>query len=1193
MHLPNLRNALRILFVAAIFVFTMHVAHAVDVNGRIIGKVTDPTGAVVPGAIVTATNLQTGVKQTTVSQKDGGYFFAQLPIGTYSITATAPGFKTFQASGIVLAIDQEYNEPVQFTSGATNETVSVSADSVQVNTTDMQLNNVVEAGQMVELPNISRSFTLYETIQPGVQASNDRFGSYSADGAQTQQSEYLVNGADVNDLPLNTIGISPNLDAIQEFNLVTGPLNAEYDRNSGGIVTATLTQGTNHYHGDAFEFYRDTFLNTGNYFQNVAATPTVPQHKDVTPYHQNIFGGTLGGRIIKDKLFFFGAYQGTRQSAPNNNGGPSTTVFSQAQRAGDFSADLSPNGSAQGYTFSTQLIPGTLNIPGCPGGMTWAACAASNGGVFPTSAFNPIAATLLQKFVPQANQGLYGYTFNNFTTLSDNQYIARIDFDPNTKNQFYGIWIYDKQSSNSTTPFTGASLPGFGETDGHTDNQLTFDYVRQLSSTAVNDFALHYTRFNDIFVNPQTVVDPATYGFDIHPENTAAESLPLMTVGSAYFTLGFSNNGPQPRVDQTYQIDDSFSKTIGNHSLKIGYDGQKFLVSNPFSANNNGNYGFHAGTTFGSGDPGLDFLLGNPSGYAQGTGAKIQAYAFLNYFFAQDNWKATDTLTIDYGMGYQIDTPLHNQQYGNEAISCFIPGQQSVIFPTAPVGVNYPGDPGCTNTAQAYTRYNEFGPRIGFAWAPNLGKISGGPGKLSVRGGYGIYYNRTEEETSLNNLETPPFGITSQGAVDYGASAAAFANPYQDINTGTVYPNKFPYTFPTKGQKINYAIFEPLALNTYDKGFRSPYSHNFQLSVEREFPSLVRLRLSYVGALGRHNQITYEDNPITPAGHAACLADTAQCGNPSTPQYRNLQDYYFPSHTKYGEIDPNTGIPAYPTIGVVTSEGSSNYNSFQASINKEMTHGLQFQLSYTLSHSLDDASSYENAGYGGSVRGYNQFVKSLNYGNSAFDSRQRLVFAPIYTVPTISGHSLYSPINLALSGWQISGISAVYTGFPFDISYGGGSSNSLWCSSGFSFYACPDEPNQTGPLVRANPRKFIPGTNRTQWFVAKQSGLTQAPLGQFGDISRNKYHGPGAVNTNLIIAKNFNLRKDGVMRLQLRLESDNVFNHTNFNNPDGTVSSTTNGETLTTPGTLSYGGAGQISSAAFARQTQLAGKFYF
>ncbi len=394
MQFSRLRGALSSLLLLFVLAFSVGAAYAVNVNARIKGTVTDPSGAVVPNAAVTATNTATGVKYPTKTNASGDYFFPQLPVGTYSISVSAPGFKAFVATGITLTIDQEYVEAVKLEVGNTSETLEVAADAVQVNTTDMQLNNIVDSRQMVELPLINRNFTGLELIQPGVQASSDRFGGFSVSGAETQQSEYLVNGADSNDLALNTLVIQPNIDAIDQFNLIEGPLNAEYDRNSGGIVSATIKQGTNHIHGDVFEFYRDTFLNTGNYFSYVAATPTTPAHKNVTPYHQNIFGGTLGGPIFRDKLFAFGAYQGTRQRVPGTNGGGSTTVFTSGQRSGDFSNDIA--GNNLGYKFNlTNNIPGTLHIPSCGTAVTWGDCIKNNGGHFTTADFNPIATKLL------------------------------------------------------------------------------------------------------------------------------------------------------------------------------------------------------------------------------------------------------------------------------------------------------------------------------------------------------------------------------------------------------------------------------------------------------------------------------------------------------------------------------------------------------------------------------------------------------------------------------------------------------------------------------------------------------------------------------------------------------------------------------------------------------------------------------
>jgi outer membrane receptor protein involved in Fe transport len=231
---------------------------------------------------------------------------------------TAAGFKSFSASGIVLNIDQEYVEPVQLALGNAAETVEVNADSVQVDTTDMQFSNIVDSSQMVELPLIGRNFNNLELTLPGVQVTDNRFtGTFSVNGSQAQQSEYLINGADTNDIALNDIVFTPNLDAIDQFNLLDGPLNAEYDRNSGGIVSATIKQGTNHFHGDAFEFYRDTFLNTQNFLQKTYSDGVLTS--TVSPFHQNIFGGTIGGPILRNKLHFFAAYQGTRESEPEKN----------------------------------------------------------------------------------------------------------------------------------------------------------------------------------------------------------------------------------------------------------------------------------------------------------------------------------------------------------------------------------------------------------------------------------------------------------------------------------------------------------------------------------------------------------------------------------------------------------------------------------------------------------------------------------------------------------------------------------------------------------------------------------------------------------------------------------------------------------------------------------------------------------
>ena len=1186
---------LKTLALCVILIGAFGLAFGADVNGRIKGTVIDPQGAVLPGIKVTATNEATGVKFDTITGADGGYLFPQLPVGTYTVSVAANGFKGFTAKGIVLNIDQEYVEAVKLEVGSTGEVIEVSASPVQVDTSDMQLSNVVTGDQMVELPLIGRNFTGLELTLPGVQASSDRFGTYSVSGGQTQQSSFLINGADTNDIALNTLVITPNLDAIDQFNLIDGPLNAEYDRNSGGIVSATIKEGSNHFHGDGFEFYRDTFLNTANLFQHNINTGAAV----VSTYHQNIFGGTVGGPVLRDRLFFFGAYQGTRQVVPQTGG--NVGVYFGNMLQGDFSVD---NGS-----FSSNAIPSSVTIPGCTAaGETWATCAASNGGKFPTSAFNSVALSLAQKYVPAPNSGT-SYLFSPVTTTTNNQYIGRVDYSLNPANQIYGLFIIFKQQAPETLPFTGANVPGFGDVSTESINQITVDYVHQFSSTAVNDFAAHYTRFNYDAVEPQAPVSPTSVGFDITPENGKGDGLPLMSItglNGINFVLGFSNNGPQPRIDQVIQLDDGFSKIIGHHSLKFGYDGRRFNVSNPFSANNNGNFSFNPATsTYSSGDGALDFLLGIPGTFGQGSGAEIQADAFLNYIYGQDSWKLTDSLTFNYGLAYSIDTPLHNNQYDGLGIACLNPGVESKIFTTAPLGVAYPGDGSCNNAGQATTRYNELGPRVGFAWAPDLGPISGQQGKFSVRGGFGIYYNRTEEESALQTLETPPFGISSGGAADFGGSPS-FINPYTDINATGTENNKFPYKFPTKGSTIppsTWAALEPLDISTFGSSFRAPYAENFQLSVEREMPSRIVARVSYVGSLARHNQVTYEGNAETPAGHAACLAGsefspytgtTLTCTNSN----RNLQSLLFPQNQVVGAadaankgIDPNTGVTGLVSAGTVGSYASSSYHALQASVEKAPTHGLLFQLSYTYAHALDNGSSFENSGFGSSgARGYNQFDQALNFGDSQYDVRHRLVFSPIYRIPTFAGSS-HSFRNMALAGWEISGITTVATGFPYDISYAGAASLSLWCSADFNFYACPDVPNQVSKASFGNPRirqasgNSVYVTNAQSdaagtkpGFTSGAAAFTAETLGTFGNTHRNPYHGPGINNTNMILAKNFDLVPEHNISIQLRMESDNVFNHTQFSNPTSSFTSSN---------------FGVITSAASARQTQLAAKIYF
>ena len=1135
MHSARYRFRFMAGVLAAVLILPLgsQIARADNVYASLHGTTMDPTGAAVAGADVTATNTQTGVKTSVKSRDNGSYEFAQLPVGPYTVSATKQGFKTFKSTEFTLTVNQVYDMPVRLEVGNVTETIEVKADAVQVETTSIQQQTLVGAKEIVDLPLINRNFTQLEQLAPGVMSANDRFNTFSVNGSQTQQSSYLVNGLDTNDIPLNTPQILPSPDAIQEFNLISSTINPEYGRNSGGVVNALIKNGTNQFHGNAFEFYRDTFLNTHNYFSSL--TPV---------FHQNLFGGTFGGPIFKDKTFFFLSYQGIRARTSVTQ---TTPVFTNAQRGGDFSTLLSKSST------STKVTPFQLTGDDgvvYPAGTRWICpvatpCAqqifhqsSANFGKLPTSDFNALSRALMNQFVPLPNLGVNNFTFNPLTNTIADQGIARIDHNFSGSDSIWGVYIVNHSPSSTQLAFTGATLLGWPEVDSREVKDTSVAWNHTFNSTTLNELRLGYARFNFDAVEPATPAQPSSFGFTgVNSQNTASASMPRLSV-TGLFTLGFSTNGPQPRKDQNYQVTDNFSKVIGKHTFKFGFDGRRFQVDNPFFGRNNGSYAFSTAATFSSGNAGLDYLLGIPSTYSQGAGGVINARAYEYYGYAQDQWKAKNNLTLTYGAGYQIDTPYNSHQFGGEAVNCFIPGQQSGIFPTAPVGLDFPGDKGCNQAGGISIHYGHIAPRLGFAYAPHLGALSGSGNKFSVRGGFGVYFNRIEEEGALQNLGAPPFGVNSGGAADTAGFNPAFANPFTDISSGTATPNKFPFTsFPQPGStSVNFAKLEPFGLNTFDPNFTTPYSMNFNLNIQREFAGNTVVSLGYIGAMGRHLYRAYDANPITAAGQANCLTATTVVGGKTLTCRGNAstQHLLFPQDSLFG----NSNI--FGGVGQQHTDGTSNYNAFQANITKGMTHGLSLIVSYTWSHSIDNGSGLENSGFGGQNRGINLINPALNVGDSAFDARQRLVLGYTYNVPSLHHMLAWAPEKV-FGGWKMTGITTLQTGFPF--SAVDSNPTSLSCDS-LDFYACPDNPNQVKPLTVLNPRVSSFGTPALGNYYFDPSTFAVAALGTYGNAGRDSFHGPGINNTDFALLKDTKFTERTMV--EVGIEAYNLFNHTQF-----------------------------------------------
>jgi len=1148
-------------------------AKADNLYARIQGTVTDPTGAALNGVKLTATNVGTNISYEAQTKADGNFVFLNLPIGTYRVIATSSGFRTYTATGITLVLDQVYVLDIKMELGQISETVTVEANKVQVETANTQLGTVVNGETIVDMPLNGRNWTQLQLLQPGVMASSDRFGTFSTNGSQTQQNSFLIDGQDSNDLPLNTPLIIPSPDAISEFSMVTDTINPEYGRNSGAIMNAGIKSGTNSFHGDVFDFYRDTFLNTRDFFTHNRAV-----------FHQNQFGGTLGGPVWKNHTFFFFSYQGSRFRQPQASA--TQTVYSQAELNGDFSqgADLDSKTGKPFIAESTVKAPIALwgdaaspcpvGGPQCAANSTTYAALFSTGKI-PTQDFNTISQKLVSTFVPLPNSANNGFNFTAVQPGTVDQYLWRVDHTFNSSDSIHSYGFLQSSPTEETLPFTGATLPGFPEVDQRHYKQFTAGWNHVFNPNVLNELRLGYTRFNFAAVEPQTPVLPSSFGFAINVQDPAGAGLPVIGVtgnnpGQVNFTLGFSANGPQPRLDQVYQLDDNFSWVRGRHTFKFGFDGRRMHVTNPFFFDNDGAFTFNAGGVFTTGNAGADFLLGIPDAYAQSSGGFIDASAFEHYFYAQDSWKAATNLTVNYGLGWQINGPLTDHFNGGRAINCWRPGEQSAIYPTAPMGLVFPGDAGCTSSGYQ-TGFHHFGPRLGLAWAPHLGGplgfLTGDQGKFSIRTGVGVYFNQVEEELSLQNLTAPPFSLSDAGIGDVGGSPS-FAAPFVDIAGRATIPNKYPFTPPAAGSNVDFTFFEPMSLNTLDPRFAVPYAVNYNLTVQRELPGQMILSVGYVGSQGRHLERAFELNPSLPglcAANPACIGTTGE---------RSQQGFFFPQNFKYpqiipGSVNPNNpnGVLLFGSIAQQATDGNSKYNSLQASLNKRFSHGLSFLFAYTYAHAQDDGSSFENSAFG--TRGTNPFINALNWGDSAFDGRHRFVMTYDYEIPAPHMLSSNGVLSRVFKGWRVAGNTAFQTGFPINPSDSGFRSGTCWQ---LSFYGCPDNPNQVGAIVISDPRAS------SSHLYFNPSAFAKATPGTFGNAGRDSFHGPGLNITNLGLYKDIQVREQ--MKFELRLESFNTFNHVNFNAPNSNVNSSNFGR-ITSDG------------AVGPRTVQLAGKFYF
>ncbi len=1161
-------------------------------GGSLLGTVTDPRGSVVPGVKITATDTSTGVKRTVTTDAVGFYAFQSLPVGRYEVRMEANGFKTIRRTGVAIDVNSKVTLDASLAIGAKAETITVSESATHVETVDTQTGEVITGEQMTSVPLNGRSYTDLLALQSGVvpvtsltsstqqdvgvsafSPSGDlNPGTVSINGQREFANSFVLNGSDVEeDVNMGT-AIVPNLDSIAEFRILTSNFDAEYGEFSGGQIDVVTKSGTNSFHGDAFEFLRNTDLDARNYFSPTRGA-----------FDQNQFGGTLGGPIQKNKVFFFGDYQGTRLTQGIDTG--EIPVPSAADRTGNL-ADLASslvtvdqNGqqvptTVTGSYWASQLTQklgygvtagDPYYFPGCTNSTE---CVLPNATI-PQSAWSSPAANLL-RYIPAANNPNGTFSTSSYNeTLSDNKGALRLD-GATRWGMLSAYFFLDGWSQNNPYPVAqgGANVPGFNALNLGRAQLLALGDTKTFGSTAVNEFHFSFMRDATDLGQPIGGVGTslASLGFVVGANSPGFVPLSPKTEGVESvdfnnFSIG-TNTNELKQVNNTFQWRDGFSKVSGAHTIQFGAEFHYDQVNTNPIAQLNGNFIF-----FGS-ETGLDFadfLLGIASQYNQ---SQLQAFYGRNKYagiYGQDSWRVRRNLTLNYGLRWDRIEPWY-EKYNQ--IATFAPGRQSVAFPGAPAGILFPTDPGVPRTLGPPGNL-DFAPRIGVAYAPDadpgslLGKILGGPGKTSVRASYGMFYTAIEALTIGIMSANAPYGTTFTSP-----APPLFATPFITAANGQNSGQYFPVQLAplntsasNPDTSLNWSQFEPITgLPNYPTTNRIPYTEEYMLSLERGFGKNTLLGVSYVGTQAHRLLVMVEANPGNPA---LCLqlSNPANLAPGSTPCGPFAESNVFT--TASGQVINGTRSPLGANFGSDTNQatiGNSSYNSLQVTL-RHSSGPLQLLAAYTYSKSLDQASNLGEQ--------VNPVNPALSRALSAFDIRQNFVASYSYQVPF---DRLFHAGNRWTRGWEFSGITRFSSGLPVTlINYG---DNSLLGAepNGINNFGVDEPDVAQGSLnLNRNPR------NGRAYF--NTALFSENALGTPGNASRRFFAGPGMQNFDMALLKN--LRLTEAKSLQFRIEAFNVFNHAQFFGPsavDGNITSAT---------------FGQVVNAAAPRLVQAGAKFTF
>lgn len=1051
-------------------------ASAQDTTGTILGTVADASKAVIGHATITATDVGTQTKMAAVTSADGSFSMRVAP-GTYNVTAQAIGFKTFEVSAVHVLVNEDSRVDAVLGVGEASQIVSVHAINNSLDTTSPTLKEVIGEKTIQDMPLNGRNPISLVLLVPGVTrdpkanvtsgATYPGASGISINGTRSDSTNYILDGASNNDNYTNAPNPYPDPDALREFSVQTNNFSAEFGRLAGGVINVVTKSGANQFHGSAFEYLRNNAFNAANHFSAV-----VNNHKSDDGLKRNQFGGTIGGPILlpklydgRDRSFFFFSYQGTIvHQRPNAS---SAVVPDAALRSGNFSQITKP-----------------LYVPYDPTRSTF------SGNQIPQANISPVADALLA-YIPVAPagtpinaQGGQQIFFASLANTDDNQEFLRIDQHLTANNTLYGSFWNSQQSS-----------PGF------------LDPTNYLAYKNAGNWLSRRYMANDTHIFGPSVLNEALFSYS-HDQykNTPvypAQTLPSLGVNlyvppaateyqfnvSSYFNLYTGDTNEFIRDE--YQGIDTVRLTRGNHQIALGAeydhgtsDNINNFQQNPIYTYSQSPYTPNPQTLATStGNSFADFILGRFSTFTQGAGEYKNTRFDHIAAFAEDTWKVNSRLVLDAGIRYEPFFPYTDL---NNKLAVWRPGQHSTLYPNAPPGVLFVGDPGIPKGG-FNTIWTNVGPRVGFAYDV------AGAGQTSIRGGYGIFFDQPNTITTNNQTDQAPFAPVIHLN---GTASNNTQNPY----AGTA--NPFPYPSPPTSN-VSFPAYTSQYL--YSANMRNGYVEAWNLQVEQALGWETIFSVTYAGSMGVHLPAARELNPAVYVPGSSTTANTNQ---------------------------RRAFAPALGSTTLLAAESASNYNALQFNLDRHFEKNFSILANYTWSKSLDTSSDSKTLNQTVTIPSDPRF----DYGPSDYDRRNVVNVATIYDLPAPHNNPL---IREVLGGWESTMIANYTGGYPFSVY--SGQDNAL---TGTGLQRADLVPAQVVTLGRRST-----AASSANWF--NSAAFVPNAIGTYGDTGRNAYRGPSYTDVDVGLLKSFRLRER--LNTTFRFEAFNVFNHTNLQTPDSTV----------------------------------------